>query len=178
MYWPEGIKAGSSYDELVQNIDFAPTFLELAGVELSNAGPLDGVSLKASMQGHPAPVHDHLFFEIGFARGVMTKDWKYIAVRYDEKSQQQIDEGITFTGWNGHTYTRPYYIRNTHLGYHSVLLNPNYFDADQLYDLGKDPLETKNVYPQNGPEAEKLKAALSSWLSGFPGRPYGEFTGF
>ena len=33
MYWEAGIKAGSTYDELVQNIDFTPTFLELAGVK-------------------------------------------------------------------------------------------------------------------------------------------------
>ena len=46
MYWEAGIKAGSTYDELVQNIDFTPTFLELAGVSLKSVKELDGVSLK------------------------------------------------------------------------------------------------------------------------------------
>ena len=36
MYWPDGITTPSTYDELVQNIDFAPTFLDLAGGDLSN----------------------------------------------------------------------------------------------------------------------------------------------
>jgi hypothetical protein len=30
------------------------------------------------MMGDQKLVHDYLFFELGFARGVMTKDWKYI----------------------------------------------------------------------------------------------------
>ena len=176
MHWPEGIEPGSVYDELVQNIDFTPTFLDLAGVDLSTAGELDGASLRPVLEGDRAPVHDHLFFEIGFARGVMTKDWKYIAVRYDEKSRQQMEQGVEFTGWNGHTYTQPYYIRNTHLGYHSVLLNPNYFQPDQLYDLSNDPREENNLFDENPGKAEAMKAKLGEVLSTFPNRPYGEFT--
>ena len=33
MSWPAGIKAGTRVTELVQNIDYAPTFLEAAGIE-------------------------------------------------------------------------------------------------------------------------------------------------
>lgn len=33
MSWPAGIKAGTRMTELVQNIDYAPTFLEAAGIE-------------------------------------------------------------------------------------------------------------------------------------------------
>ncbi len=176
MYWPAGIKAAGSYDELVQNIDFTPTFLDLAGVELSEAGPLDGVSLQPALTGASDALHDHLYFEIGFARGVMTKDWKYITVRYDEKAQSQIDEGVTFTGWNGHTFKKPYYIRNSHLGYHSVLLNPNYFDADQLYDLRTDPREKNNVFEQHPDKSEEMQNKLKDMLASFPNRPYGEFS--
>ena len=32
MYWKNGIATTGTYDELVQNIDFAPTFLDIAGV--------------------------------------------------------------------------------------------------------------------------------------------------
>lgn len=175
MYWPAGIKQGSSYNELVQNIDFTPTFLDLAGVDLETVKELDGVTLKPTLQGAKEPVHEHLFFEIGFARGVMTKDWKYISVRYDDKAEEQIANGHVFTGWNNHTFTQPYYIRNTHLGYHSVLLNPNYFDRDQLYDLKNDPLEKKNIAEENPEKLEEMKKILSERLNSFPQRPYGEF---
>ncbi len=174
MYFPKGIEPGSVYEEMVQNIDFAPTFLELAGIDLSSIDEMDGVSLKNLLAGSKDPVHDNLFFEIGFARGVMTKDWKYITVRYDEKAQKQIAEDVTFTGWNGHTYKKPYYIRNTHLGYHSVLMNPNYFESDQLYDLKNDPTEKQNIFEENPEKSEEMKQILIEKLSSFPGRPYGE----
>lgn len=176
MYWPDGITPGSVYNELVQNIDFSPTFLELAGVDLTTVDPVDGVSLKKVLAGHTSPVHEHLFFEIGFARGVMTKDWKYIAVRYDEKSSKEMEQGTVYTGWNGHTYTRPYYIRNSHLGYHAALLNPNYFQSDQLYNLQNDPREEDNIFEENPEKATELREILREYLLMFPGRPYGDLT--
>ena len=175
MYWPEGIKPGSIYNELVQNIDFAPTFLNLAGVEIDNSMEIDGVSLVNVLQRDPKPVHDHLFFEIGYARGVMTKDSKYIAVRYDETSEQKIAKGIQFDGWEGRKLDLPYYVRNQHLGYHAGIYNKNYFDKDQLYDLHDDPDEKDNIFDSHPEKSEAMKKILAEYLRSFPGRPYGEF---
>ena len=47
--WPEGIKPGSVSRDLVSNLDFAPTFLELAGVEAPAA--MQGKSLVPVMKG-------------------------------------------------------------------------------------------------------------------------------
>lgn len=174
MYWEAGIKAGSVYDELVQNIDFTPTFLELAGVDLSTVKDLDGVSLKKTLKGNKEPVHEYLFFELGFARGVMTRDWKYITLRYDEKSKQQVKEGVIFTGWNGHKYKQPYYIRNTHLGYHAALLNEHYFERNQLFDMINDPVENNNLAPASPGKAREMEKLLVKSLRSFSGRPYGE----
>ncbi|MCK5175612.1 MAG: sulfatase-like hydrolase/transferase, partial [Planctomycetes bacterium] len=176
MYWPGGIKPGSVYNELVQNIDHAPTFLDLAGVEIDKSMEIDGVSLSKVLKGDKKPVHDHLFFELGYARGVVTKDSKYIAVRYDEKTMQKIKKGVTFDGWEGRKLEFPYYVRNQHLGYHSGIYNKNYFDKDQLYDLKKDPDEKNNIYDSNPKEAAKLKKLLTEDLRSFPERPYGEMT--
>ena len=176
MHWPAGIKSGSVYEELVQNIDFAPTFLELAGLTIDNSKEMDGVSLVNVLKGGKHPVHDHLFFEIGYARGVMTKDWKYIAVRYDDDVYQRIERGHKFDGWQGRKLDFPYYVRNQHLGYHATIYNENYFDQDQLYDLRNDPGEKKNVYAANPQKAEEMKAILAGYLRSFPGRPFGEFT--
>lgn len=174
MYWPAGIKAGSIYNELVQNIDYTPTFLELARVDADASMLLDGQSLTAVFSGDQKPVHDYLFFELGFARGVMNKEWKYIAVRYDEKSEQLVRDGTVFTGWNGHTYKQPYYIRNTHLGYHAALLNEHYFERNQLYDMKHDPMEKKNIADSNPKKAEEMRGLLVKSLQTFQERPYGE----
>ncbi len=174
MYWPAGIKPGSRYEELVQNIDYTPTFLELAGLDLNSVGQLDGVSLVKTLKGKQEPIHEFLFFELGFARGVMTKEWKYIAVRYNEDSEKKVREGRVFTGWNGHKYTQPYYIRNTHLGYHAALLNEHYFERNQLFNMMNDPEENQNIAESYPEKAADMKMLLIKSLTSFPGRPYGE----
>jgi len=177
MHWPAGIKSNSQYDELVQNIDYAPTFLELAGVNLNEVQTkFDGVSLINVLKGNDKPVHDYLYFELGFARGVLTKDWKYITVRYDDKTQKKIDNGLLFKGWNNTEIKLPYYLNNSHLGYHAALLNPFYFEKNQLFDMKTDSLERKNVFEKNKIEANKMKKLLVKTLKSFPQRPYGELT--
>ena len=176
MYWPAGIKAGSEYNGLVQNIDFAPTFLDLAGVEVDASMEIDGTSLKNVLKGHQEPVHDHLFFEIGFARGVMTKDWKYIAVRYDEQTNRRIEKGQKFDGWEGRNLDVPYYVRNQHLGYHAGLYHENYFDRDQLYNLKDDPLEKDNLFTSEPEKTAEMKNILARDLRLFSQRPFGELT--
>ena len=49
MRWPEKIKAGSVTDELVQNIDFAPTMLDAAGIAVPSW--MQGISLKPFITG-------------------------------------------------------------------------------------------------------------------------------
>ena len=176
MHWPNGIKSNQVYNELVQNIDFTPTLLELAGVKLKNIESiLDGVSLKKVLKGTKKPVHDYLFFEMGYARSVMTKDWKYISVRYDKQKQNRINKGLTFKGWKGAELQYPYYTRNGHLGNIASKSSAFYFDADQVFDLVKDPRETKNIFEDNREKAEELKILLTKSLKSFPNRPYAEF---
>ena len=178
MHWPNGIKPNQTYDELVQNIDYTPTFLDLVGVNLQEAQKklnYDGVSLKNVLKGEKNPVHEHLFFELGYARGVMTKDWKYIAIRYDNQTQKKIEEGLEFNGWKGEKLKFPYYVRNAHLGNFASTNNSLYFDTDQLFNLVEDPRETKNIFKNNTEKAEELKKLLIKSLKSFPNRPYAEF---
>jgi arylsulfatase A-like enzyme len=177
MYWPEGIKPGSVYNELVQNIDHAPTFLNLAGVEIDKSMEIDGVSLVNVLEGDQTPVHDHLFFEMGYFRGVVTKDLKYMALRYDEKTEKKIEKGGLFDGWEERKLKFPYHVRNQHLGYHAGIYNKNIFDKDQLYDLKIDPDEKNNIYDSNPKKAAEMKKLLVEDLRSFPGRPYGEMVG-
>ena len=178
MHWPNDIKPNSEYNELVQNIDFTPTFLDVAGVNLKKAKKKlnsDGVSLKNVLQGSNKVMHDYLFFELGYARSVMTKDWKYISVRYDEQKQRRINNGLLFNGWKGKKLERPYYTRNGHLGNIASKSNAFYFDADQLFNLVKDPRETENIFKNNKEKAAELKSLLTKSLESFSNRPYAEF---
>ncbi|GAL89501.1 choline-sulfatase [Jejuia pallidilutea] len=176
MHWPAGIKANSEYNELVQNIDFTPTFLDLAGADLKNINTkLDGVSLKQVLNGDKRPIHDYLFFELGYARGVLTKDWKYITVRYTKDIQDKINTGIEFSGWKGRKNAFPYYTRNGHLGHHASKDNPLYFHSDQLFNLKEDPSESFNIFENEPNKSDTMKKLLIQSLKTFVNRPYGEF---
>lgn len=176
VHWPNGVKPNSVYDEQVQNIDFTPSFLDLAGFDFNKYNiPFDGVSLKDVLSGSTKPVHDYLYFELGYARAVATKEWKYISVRYDQEKEQKIQKGEMFNGFQNRKIPLPYYTRNSHLGYHSSRHNPLYFERDQLFDLVNDSKEKTNLYSENHKEIEKLKGLLAKTLKSFSYRPYGEF---
>ena len=176
MYWPDGISNSSTYNELVQNIDFAPTFLDIAGVDISNS-EMDGKSLKEVITNNStAPIHENLFFELGYSRAIRTKDWKYVTVRYNDATNTQIANGETFNGPNGTQVPLPYYVQNVSLGSLSAASYPLYHQKDQLFDLINDPYETTNLFNQQAVKASEMRNLLREKLLLFPDRPYQEFT--
>ena len=176
MYWKNGISTTGTYNELVQNIDFAPTFLDLAGVDLSNS-ETDGTSLKEVITNNSqVPVHDHLFFELGYSRAIRTKDWKYVTVRYPDGVNTKIANGETFNGLNGTQVPVPYYIPNVSLGGLAAAQYPLYNIKDQLFDLKNDPYETTNLFNKQPQKSTELRNILRTELLSFPNRPYQEFT--
>ena len=176
IYWPDGISTPSTYDELVQNIDFAPTFLDIAGVDISTS-EMDGVSLKEVITNNATEaVHDHLFFELGFSRAIRTKDWKYVTVRYDDVTNQRIADGDTFNGPSGTQVPLPFYIPNVSLGSLSAAAYPLYHVKDQLFDLNNDPYEEVNLFDTQFETATELRNTLRTELLTFIDRPYQEFT--
>ena len=83
--WPEVIAAGESRDALVQNLDFAPTFLEIAGAEIPD--DLQGESLLSILRGQQAPQwRKGIYYEYSGERthnvaahyGIRTDRWKLI----------------------------------------------------------------------------------------------------
>ena len=129
---PALIKAGSKRNQIVLTLDFAPTFLDVAG-----AAPMPGMhgkSLVPLLRENGPPLRDAFLIEhfsenvfprtrgLGY-QAVRTENWKYI---------------------------------------HYVDL-PN---ADELYDLNRDPYEMRNVIaaPAAAGELAKLRAELARQL--------------
>ncbi|MEX1115194.1 MAG: sulfatase-like hydrolase/transferase [Akkermansiaceae bacterium] len=177
MRWPAAIRPGSIYPHLVLNTDYAATVLELAGAKIPSDYQLDGVSLAPVLRGKESgPLRQETFHEIGYARAIKTAKWKYIAVRYPPAIQRRIDAGEKFPAFkDAPPISRPYLVANSHLGYNSSKHNPNYFQADQLYDLENDPQENTNVLDRHPEVVADLKGRLAKYLKTFPGRPFGEF---
>uniref|UniRef100_UPI0040490A18 hypothetical protein n=1 Tax=Flavobacterium sp. TaxID=239 RepID=UPI0040490A18 len=119
---------------------------------------LDGKSLKNIITtNNNDPIHDYLFFEIGYSRAIRTKDWKYITVRYDDATNTKIANGGTFVGPNGTQVPLPYYIPNVSLGSLGAASYPLYHQKDQLFNLIDDPYETRNIFDLNPEKATEMR---------------------
>ena len=185
MNWPNGIaNPGRVYEELVSHVDLAPTLLGLAGASDLPTRPTDGVNLLSVLNGSSASVRDDVFAEIGYARGVRTKDRKYVAVRYTQDVYDLIESGYLWERVEGNTATgeftepRPYYVNNRQLGSLAANSHPanTYFADDQLYNLIDDPNENTNIYGQEPATAYDLKKRLQNYIGGIPGRPFRQFS--
>jgi arylsulfatase A-like enzyme len=152
LYCPNRIASpGHTYNDLVQSIDLVPTFLELAGATDIPGRSIDGKSLVPVLNGGNAPLHDDVYCEVGYARGVRTLDWKYIELRYTPEVYDQIESGyLWYNASTGDSWPRPYYVSNASLGEEARSTHPGvYFDDDQLFYLPNDPSEQTNLYGQH-----------------------------
>ena len=171
MRWPNGIPAGQVCDELVQNIDLAPTYFELAEAKKPDAYHIDGTSLTPLFKnGKASGWRDHLYLEMGAARAAVTKNWSYIAVRHtteqiatiEKASPQNLPKALSYIGRLG-------------IGVRGAD-HPGFFDEDQLYNLKNDSKEMRNL-ANNERQADRLKEMRSLMEHDLQaiGRPFGEF---
>jgi len=131
---------------------------------------IDGSSLVPIMNGDKKAVHEALYFEYGWTRAICTKRWKYLALRYSKAAEELRIENKK----------RLYHDKQLEPMQHNVLLHhPNYWDADQLYDLSIDAQETTNFVddPKYASVLEEMKDRLKDYLEDFGDHPFGEFLG-
>ena len=93
--WPGKIQAGSSSSALVQNIDFAPTLLDAAGVEPRE--PMHGISLLPLLEGGAEPSQRDLYYHFyenpgfhGVARHYGIRAERYRLVHYYEDGEWEL----------------------------------------------------------------------------------------
>jgi arylsulfatase A-like enzyme len=183
-----GLKSGKVNYTKITNIDFAPTILDLAGIDYREI-PFDGVSFKSVLEGDPSEVHKSLYFEMGYTRAVIKGKYKYLALRYPEyavkwslKERRKRVEEINAKRLKRKQIlanpeedpTKPFSHISLLPGGNNAELSsygklPGYFDPDQLYDLEKDPGEQHNLAydPEYKDILNDLKAELRKYLSGF-----------
>lgn len=91
--YPKMIKPGTTNEEMVLNVDFAPTILALAGAPIPET--MDGESFKPLLRGKETLWREDFLYEyyeypavhmVRKNRGVRTKRWKYI--HYFEEPQE------------------------------------------------------------------------------------------
>lgn len=168
-----GFAVGRTCDVRVTNLDFAPTILELAG-GTAPRGAFDGRSFRATLDGRREALHDSIYFELGFTRGVRLGDWKYIALRYPAEPER-----FALTNNPPHFKGRslpPGQPGFGHIGGNNnemaaLRTQPAYFDRDQLYSLKGDPREQHNLArdPAHAAKLAEMKRELQRHLASLPG---------
>lgn len=143
--WPEKIPAGTVAGELVQNLDFAPTLLEAAGL-----------SVPADMQGRSL---------LGIASGSAPSDWRE-AVYYRYWMNRAHFNIPAHLGVRTDRYKLIYFYDNdigpdgeaVVKGARANLRDPFW----EFYDLESDPLEVSNIYddPSQQGRIEGLKQTI------------------
>ena len=168
-----GFPVGRACDLRVTNLDFAPTILELVGAAAPR-GAFDGRSFRAALEGRAEPIHESIYFELGFTRGVLKGDWKYIALRYPPQPER-------FALVNNPPHLRdvrlpPGQPAFGHIGGNNnemaaLRTQPAYFEGDQLYSLQDDPREQRNLAgdPRHAALLAELQRELQRHLAPLPG---------
>jgi len=94
VYWPGVVKPGSTSDVPACSVDFFPTLLEIAGVDLPEDRAIDGESLVSLLRGTGKPKRDALYWHFPHYRGglgphsiIRRGDWKMIK-RYAEDKRE------------------------------------------------------------------------------------------
>lgn len=186
----DGFPCGSTCDTKIQNIDFAPTILDLAGGTVAE-GEFDGQSFKSSLEKNAGQVDRAMYFELGYARAIIKGDYKYYAIRYpqfaenmteDERAEvlEAYNEGRRFRNMKivneddplapfSHFSLVPGGEQAENESYGKL---PAYFDRDQLYNIKLDPFEQRNLISDEDHEEifGELKKELLDHLSTMPGR--------
>ena len=122
MRYPNGIEAGSSNDDMILNVDFAPTYLELAGLPIPAS--VQGRSFTPQLSGEtPADWRDAMYY-----RYWMHKAHHNVYAHY---------------GIRNHRYKLIYYYADAMGTAGSI--EGTYAPEWEMFDLEVDPCELNNV---------------------------------
>ncbi len=177
VYWKNHLDAGKKVNQMVANIDFAPTIYELCGIEPDEAEVIDGSSLVPLMMGREVDWRESLYLEITYSRAVVSEDWKYIAVRFPERIARQITpENNREYNQEGTRFSANMPNGSVRVRYHADTLYPAYFERDQLYHLSVDKEEQVNLGCESMYQDKllEMKQLLEEYVGDFP-HSFGEF---
>ncbi|RPG83710.1 MAG: hypothetical protein CBC33_008520 [Coraliomargarita sp. TMED73] len=166
--WPGMVEAASSCDSLIGNVDITATLIELAGgIPASDVGE-DSLSFARQLTGKPEAKNwrDCMLIEAGNSKGVVSRDWKYIANRVTPQIEAAMTARPGEVFWTG----------LDHHNYQNERMYPSFWEADQLFDLKEDPYEQNNL-AGNSKYADRLRAMqskLSKYIQNMP-HTFGEF---
>ena len=157
--------AGTVTDELVSFVDFAPTVLSLAGVDIPQymqGQAFLGQQKAEAPRSYIFGARDRMDTEYDRVRAVRTKRYKYLKNYYPEKPFVQ---DIAYRKQIPMMKVLYEYDRKGLFNDEQALWWRKTKPAEELYDLQTDPWEFKNLAEEQGHREilEELRKALADW---------------
>jgi len=173
-WWPGHISAGSECSEPAMNIDFFPTILALAGLEVPSDRIIDGRNIWELLTEKDArsPHEALFFFHDNEIEGVRAGKWKYFRYINQYTWPIPVDKPNNFMGTNAanRTYTYPSEVTGGDRTVRALGTWP------LLYDMEYDPGESYNVIRYHPEIARRLHNMLVDWEKEFYKNPRGWIT--
>jgi arylsulfatase A-like enzyme len=138
--WPGAVKPGTVSDTPVHVVDWLPTLLEVAGARPPEGHVLDGTSLVAHLRGGPGPRRP-LYWYLPLYDTLWGATPSAVVRDGDLKLIEFFGDWIDGQGLH-------------HEGHRL-----------ELYDLAKDPGETRDLAATQEREAERLHGQLRAWMA-------------
>ena len=135
--FPKSIQSGQKFDSIIENVDFAPTLLDFAGAPIPKS--VQGRSFKSILE-----------------TGEEKKEWKKAAY-YRYWMHMAHHDNPAHIGIRTKRYKLIYFYGCNYQGEYQTPA------GWELYDMKKDPQETKNIY--DDPKNAKLVISLKNWMA-------------
>jgi len=149
--WPGVIAPGSRCEVPIINIDFFPTFLDLAGAKAPEAKVLDGVSLMPLFKGGRELPRGAIFWHFpGYLDNPVIRGRDPVFRTRPVTAMRQGD-------WKLHLYHEEWQLD----GGQAQAQTSN---AVELYNLAQDPGERNNLAQSNPQKRDELLAVLLDWM--------------
>jgi arylsulfatase A-like enzyme len=132
---PDKNFAGKRINGIVSALDYMPTFLELLGI--NDYKTMDGENMWQLVTGEKAALHDEVYTVFKDFGAIHNLEWHYFQRIKDQDSDQSIKQNDKHEQMMGSIY---------------------------LYDLKKDPLQTKNVVTEYPTVAKQLREKMQNRL--------------
>jgi arylsulfatase A-like enzyme len=145
--WPGRFEAGRKLGRIAAHIDVTPTLLEVCGVAKPTQVKFDGVSLLPLLKGERVDWPDRILF-FQWHRGDAPELYRAFAARSE---QYKLVQPVGQTGQTGQA---------GQAGQNDGGWSP----AFKLYDMRRDPLETRDLAAAQPEVVEKLKRAYEVWF--------------
>ncbi len=171
--WPGGLEGGTENHQLVQFIDWLPTFMEMADADpVDGMRPLDGDSILSQLRGEVPPTAPKRFWQfsgyspIGISNAaVRDGDWKLVRPALPLQPATPEDQRLA----------DEYVLMDILYKYEPEKV-PRIFDwpeptriiddppRPELYNIADDPLEEHDLWDEHPQRAVKLLNDLENWF--------------